>query len=231
MKLLINSDNLTNTSNVYKLISAYPIEFKLGKLVIHKIVIPQSYYSIIGKTIKINSTTVTITDGQYDIADLCALLQSLIRTALADVTYNVTYSSNTLAVTISHTGNFSIDFTPTASICSFLGFTATALTGAATYTGTLAYNPYKMGTIGFCSDLFSYGNEVENTASIQNLICWLPQTDTPDLYVIYEPNYIIDVNVFNKKTQLRDTLFWFIRPDGSLIDFRGVQWFAEIDIF
>ena len=231
MKLLINSDSLTNSSGVYTLKSSYSIDYKDGMLWIDKLIVPQSYYNIVSKTIKIDSTTIAITDGQYNIADLCSTMQALIRTGMSDATFTVTYNANTLAVTIAHTGaNFAIDFTTATSIAAYIGFTPTLLSGAITYTSDLAYNPYKMGTIGFCTDLMNEFNPVDNTANIKSLICWIPQVTDPDAYVFYNPNYVIKLPVWNKKTQIRDTGFWFIRPDGSILDFKGTQWFAEINI-
>lgn len=230
MKLLINSDSLTNTSGVYQLNSSYSIQYKNGLVTIDKLVIPQSFYNIVSKTITVNSTLINLTDGQYNISDLCSHLQSIIRTATADASFTVTYNSNTLYVTIARTTNFTIDFTVATSIASFIGFNATSLSGANTYTSTNAYNPYKMGTIGFCTDLFQEYNPVDNTNNYNCLICWIPQTTVPDSYIIYTPSYIIDLPVWNKKTQIRDTKFRFIKPNGSLVDFKGIPWFAEINI-
>lgn len=231
MLLDINSNDLTNTSGVYYLNKNYPLTKTDKDFIIHKIQVPQSFYTIIGKTIKVNSTTVTITDGVYNISDLCSTMQSLIRTAMSDTSYVVSYNSNTLYVTISASTTHTLDFTPVSSIASYIGFLPTLLTTNTTHTGTLAYNPYGDQMIGFCCDWLDKYTEKYNTSTIKSLVTRLPVKKNPDYYVTYEPHYIIKyLSWLSLKSDFGNCSFWFVNQQGTVLDFKGVPWFMTLEI-
>jgi hypothetical protein len=232
MLLDINSNDLTNTSNVYYMTNNYPIGKEMQNFIIHKIQIPSSYYTVISKVIKIDSTTITLTDGAYNIADLCSMMQALIRTGMSDATFTVTYDSNAYSVTIAHTGaNFTIDNRLVNGIGSFLGFSSTLLSGAITYTSTNSYNPYKDSVIGLCCDWLDKFSDKYNTSNIKSFVTWIPVKYVPDTVITYEPHYIIRYfSWLSLKSGFGSCNFWFVDQNGSVINFRNVPWFMTIEI-
>lgn len=85
--------------------------------------IPGSFYvfaAALGNTsLKVNTTVVTIPDGNYTVTTLTAAVETAIKTVLASAT--VTFNATTRKITIANTGAFSIDAT-IGGLAQLLGF-------------------------------------------------------------------------------------------------------------
>lgn len=114
------------------------------------IVMPNSLYRIVtgqNDSLDFNDTAVksiTIPGGAYTISSLTTQITSLLNAQSSGFT--VTYSTDTFRITIARTSTFSLLFSSGSnagtSCRAVIGFTATDLTGAMTYTGQNAANLY-----------------------------------------------------------------------------------------
>lgn len=78
--------------------------------------------------------TVTIDPGNYTASSLVKEIQTVLNDAGSSITFTVTYSTNTMKVTIAGNNPFSLNFTQ-GTCWRELGFTQTTFTGASSYTG------------------------------------------------------------------------------------------------
>ena len=175
----------------------------------------------------IGPTTYTIPDGTYDISQLCAQIQGQLQ--VVDPNFTCSYVATTQLVTITDTVNFTIDKT-VSTIMPALGFSQTQiLTGAATYTGSLAYNPQNLGIINLHIDNLKYYVDSSVISNYPDYILSIPVTKTIDSLIYYHPQFPEQFRFKNGNVVLSNTKIYFTFPEGKLIKFRGGKWYLRFD--
>ncbi len=172
-------------------------------------------------------TTYTIPDGTYDIAQLCAQIQTQLQAV--DPNFTCTYVATTQLVTITDTVNFTIDKT-VSTVMPILGFTqAQTLTGAATYTGVNAYNPQDLAVVNLHIDNLKYYVDSSTFTNLPDYILTIPVTKNLDSFIEYKPTIPELFRFKNGNIVLSNTRLYFTFPEGKIIQFRGGHWYLRFD--
>lgn len=173
--------------------------------------------------------TATLTAGSYGISDLCLEVQNQLIAAGA-LAYVCTYNANTSRVTISAGAPFSLLLaTGTTQANQLLGFAATDVAGAATYTGTLF--PQLVRNQYYTIDI----NEIPaNGVDISNRSFTFPVLNTVNLneYLIHhaETNSYLSIcqvptNITKLSVKLRDANHNIISATEL-----GLDWLFVVEI-
>lgn len=125
----------TNESFTYNLRS--DVKFTKPELVYASI--PNTYYNIIGAQLAVDDgqlTVITMADGQYNIAELCAAVQHSLRSG-GDLSYTCTFDKITMRVRILGNLVFALNFLSynQPELANRLGFTLGDYVGSNEYVG------------------------------------------------------------------------------------------------
>lgn len=195
---------------------------------INKIVFPYSFYNISSrkenKTLSVVDSTattinVTIDDGNWNITDLIAQIETDLLAGSTD-TFALTYNSKTGKVTISNsTGNFSITWS--SEIYKILGFESTSLSGSSSYTSANLIN-VSDNVIYLCSSQLSRLQSKEQNPLGREIIEVIPLTQSFGNQIVYIPQQKI-YNKICSPTRLSIMDFYLIDSDARILDLNGID--------
>lgn len=137
--LVVNSRNRTSgTTTNFKY--DFNDHFDFSNVKLARAVIPSTEYNIVNVVLDFNdglSTIVNLPNGNYDITELCAEIQTQLQTF--DPNYSCTYNAITMQVTIANTTpvNFELQFLNNDEIARRLGFEAVLYSGSASYSSPI----------------------------------------------------------------------------------------------
>lgn len=132
--------------------------------------------------------TITVAAGAYSITSLCSTLLTQLNTTSSGFTA-VSYDTITMKVTITRSSNFSLLFATGANIATSirreLGFNATDLSAAVTFTGQNVINLYNPMSCYICVNEFYMPNQ---TSSGKFYTFHIPMTVNSDGIVVVNKN-------------------------------------------
>jgi hypothetical protein len=188
--------------------------------------IPNSFYLVnsANNTLIINSTTYTISSGNYNANSLLSSMQNLLPTG-----YTIAYNSNTLKYTFSYTSSFTIS--KSSTILRIIGGNTSADMVSSSNTFIMPYvvNFLPVPRINFKCSQLSFNNynqgdkssdmflSIQNNSGLANMILYNNMTDLK--YVFDNDNLTrLDIRVTD--------------DFNNLIDFNGVDWYIcfQLDI-
>jgi len=186
--------------------------------------VPNSFYILnyTNNQFVLNSTTYTLTKGNYNVNTFITMLLTII-----PVGYALTYNSATTKLTMTNASSFTINASSTAStVNSIMGLGTSDVTGTSiTFTNVVNFIPLQR--INFRSNYFKFGcystsdnsNDIflplQNNAGQNSIINYVNQTQNKFL--------IQDRNITSFIINVSDDY-------GNLINFNGVNWYMTIQI-
>jgi hypothetical protein len=172
--------------------------------------------------LKIDSTTITITNGNYTSSELASEIETKIDTTTGDSNYSVSANDITMKFTISHSStNFTLDLSVDNNIAKVIGFNATSQTGALTYTSQNTYDLFGEKYIVMHVNNFA-SNIVSNQEKLEGAFAKIPLTQP--LYSVEYFNYdkLRAFKEFHPPLASLDYLNLEFRTyGGQLYDFNG----------
>lgn len=199
-------DNTSESTTDFQVNLRRPIPFKTIKL--ESIRIPLTWYNITSSN---NSFTLddgteynlTVTSGRYHtLNDLLDVMQDVIRTATSDSSFTVVQHSRTGRVTISATGNFTIEY---SALMGLLGMpSGSPLSGASSYTLTRVPSFYSIDKYIMLKidRLEGHIEHINNLQDASSFVVQLPNIS----HLIFGEDLVLDNNtddqmIFEKGTQ------------------------------
>lgn len=176
--------------------------------------------------LKIDSTTITITNGNYTSTELAAEIENKIQADTSDANYYVSVNDITMKFTIyydgvSPTNDFTLDLSVDNTIAKVIGFNATSQTGAITYTSQNTYDLF--GEKYMVMNLNNFAsNIVSNQSKLEGAFAKIPLTQP--LYSVEYFNYdkLRAFKEFHPPLASLDYLNLEFRTyGGQLYDFNG----------
>jgi hypothetical protein len=204
-RLTIHNKDATETSNDGFKFTMQNKIIMSSSFKINKIIIGNNFHQInsSNNTLKINSTVITITAGNYTDSELLTAIQTQL-TAIA-ATYSITLGPNTQLITIAESTptNFALNLA-SSTLNKVLGFGSTNLTGAATYTATNYFNnswPF----ITMHSKILTYDMNHNMMSDLRSdILEVIPLNVSKGDYVCYEPE---------------DSVEYPLKIEGSVLQF------------
>lgn len=141
-EIFYNSKARAGTGEIYAHTGVFPVDLftldngLIGELELIQFSVKQSYYNIdslrnstftYSEDSGVSSTTVTITNGNYNVKELAAQIQTALNAVATALTWSVGYNLNTLLYSFSYTGTpaGNVIFTEIGSSFDLLGFPST----------------------------------------------------------------------------------------------------------
>ena len=216
-------DYSTTNSNSYTIQFDKPFKNIVSlELLTTELPITQYVVNDYNNQLKINSTTITITNGNYTSTELAAEIEDQIQTDMSDLNYSVSANDITMKFTIAHSStNFTLDLSVDNTIAKVIGFTASSQTGALTYTSQNTYDLFGEKYIVMHVNNFA-SNIVSNQEKLEGAFAKIPLTQP--LYSVEYFNYekLRAFKEFHPPLASLDYLNLEFRTyDGNLYDFNG----------
>ena len=210
------------------------------KLRVSSVVVPFTYYVVNSNTnyFEVIESTgslvvgINITPGNYDSVTFPAQLKSqLDAESIASgnsLTYTVTISDSTKKITISATGNFSVQLENSSGIT---GYTSTTAGGVSTHTANNVVNLSGPRNLYLRSNLAQFlqrDSVIENNNNFNNVLKRIPTNGNSGDIIYYN---FTDTSFMECTLNVSDIHFYFTDEAGTTIDFNGAEFSVEIQLY
>lgn len=211
--------------------------------------IPYTWYNVTASNNKFSVTdastfNITIPVGHYDGPGLSSTVSSRLNASGTLLTYTVLLSPTTYKLTISATGNFSLNFNVADSADTLLGFIANTVTpSAATVTAPNIIGVLADNEIFICTDLISGADNglipwtpASAASSNRHILATVPISgifgsvitcyggDNVPFFDMRQSPYVAAAISRVEPPPLRQMRFWLEFPSGLPISLNGSHW-------
>ena len=210
------------------------------KIRVSNVVVPFSYYVVNSNTqyFEVIEDTgslvvgVNITQGNYDSVTFPTELKTLLDAeSIASgnsLTYTVTIDNSTKKLTISATGNFSVQLENSSEIT---GFTSTTAGAVANHTGDSVVNlsgPRNLYLRSNIAQSLQRDSVIENNNNFNNVLKRIPTNGNSGDVIYYN---FTDTEYMEANLDIANVKLYFTDENQRTIDFNGAEFSVELQLF
>lgn len=189
---------------------------------------PTSFYNIksgFNNTIVFNDgtdRTVTLNPGNYSASAIATEIQTKLNASASSLTFTVSFSSNTMKMTIAADGAFVLKFTNSQSCWRELGFTNTDTSSATSHTGTNVISLDRPHHIYIHVAELDSRIETSSSSFFPHFVLNI-NSNAGDLS-FYHSLSSFSQTIYMNRTSLHNLNITLTDEDGNDIDLNGSEW-------